>query len=109
MKTTTALAVTIMLATGAAQADGVEIYVTDMLDSIQNGYCLDIAKGQGARWVNGAVVALNMEAGGRMRGDRASAVRTKRHFANHLQSFKQGRKLFGARFRLWRKFQLGHS
>jgi len=49
MKTTTAFAVSFMLATGAAQADGVEIYVTDMLDNIQNGYCLDIAKGQGAK------------------------------------------------------------
>lgn len=38
-----------MLATGATQAENVEIYVTDMLDNIQNGYCLDIAKGQGAR------------------------------------------------------------
>jgi len=33
---------------GAAAADNVEIFATDMLDNIQNGYCLDIAKGQGA-------------------------------------------------------------
>jgi len=32
----------------AALADNVEIYVTDLLDNIQNGYCLDIAKGKGA-------------------------------------------------------------
>lgn len=32
----------------AAHAETVEIYVVDLLDIIQNGYCLDIAKGQGA-------------------------------------------------------------
>lgn len=37
-----------LLLTGAAQAESVEVYVTDMLDNIQSGYCLDIAKGQGA-------------------------------------------------------------
>ena len=37
-----------ILMTGAAQAYTVEVYVTDMLDNIQSGYCLDIAKGQGA-------------------------------------------------------------
>ncbi len=40
----------ILLFTGAAQADTVEIYLTDKLDNIQNGYCLDIggAKGKDA-------------------------------------------------------------
>lgn len=32
---------------GTAHAQNVEVYVTDLLDSIQNGYCLDIAKGKG--------------------------------------------------------------
>lgn len=41
-------AAAVMLTTGAAHAENVEIFVTDMLDNIQNGYCLDIAKGQGA-------------------------------------------------------------
>ena len=30
-----------------AFAENVEIYVVDMLDNIQNGYCIDIAKGRG--------------------------------------------------------------
>ncbi|MEM7524017.1 MAG: RICIN domain-containing protein [Pseudomonadota bacterium] len=38
-----------MLAAGGARAEIVEIYVVDMLDNIQNGYCLDIAKGQGEK------------------------------------------------------------
>lgn len=34
--------------TGApAWAENVEIYATDLLDNVQNGYCLDIAGGQG--------------------------------------------------------------
>ena len=37
-----------IMAASMAHAENVEIYVTDMLDNIQNGYCLDIAKGQGA-------------------------------------------------------------
>lgn len=41
-------AATFSLMTGAAHAENVEVYATDMLDNIQNGYCLDIAKGQGA-------------------------------------------------------------
>lgn len=48
MLKTTTLATAVMLVSNAVQADSVEIYVTDMLDNIQNGYCLDIAKGQGA-------------------------------------------------------------
>lgn len=32
-----------------AQAENVEIYLTDMLDNIQSGYCIDIARAQGAR------------------------------------------------------------
>lgn len=42
------LATAAMLISSAVQAETVEVYVTDMLDNIQNGYCLDIAKGQGA-------------------------------------------------------------
>ena len=37
-----------VLISGATYADNVEIYVTDLLDNTQNGYCLDIAKGKGA-------------------------------------------------------------
>jgi len=36
-----------MSAAGAAQAESVEIYLADMLDNAQNGYCLDIARAQG--------------------------------------------------------------
>lgn len=32
---------------GAAFAENVEIYLTDILDNVQNGYCLDIARAQG--------------------------------------------------------------
>lgn len=41
-----ALSVT-LLSAGAAQAESVEIYLTDLLDNVQNGYCVDIAKAQG--------------------------------------------------------------
>ncbi|PIB25639.1 hypothetical protein BFP76_00435 [Amylibacter kogurei] len=44
----TATVIALGLFSGIAQADNVEVYVVDMLDNIQNGYCLDIAKGQGA-------------------------------------------------------------
>ncbi len=37
-----------LLASSTANAENVEVYVTDLLDNIQNGYCLDIAKGKGA-------------------------------------------------------------
>ena len=37
-----------LLVATTASAENVEVYVTDMLDNIQNGYCLDIAKAQGA-------------------------------------------------------------
>lgn len=36
-----------ILTAGMAHAENVEIYVVDMLDNIQNGYCIDIAKGRG--------------------------------------------------------------
>lgn len=36
-----------ILTAGLAHAENVEIYVVDMLDNIQNGYCIDIAKGRG--------------------------------------------------------------
>jgi len=35
-----------MLAGGAAHAENVEIFLTDMLDNTQAGYCIDIAKGR---------------------------------------------------------------
>lgn len=35
-----------MLAAGSAQAKNVEIYLVDMLDNTQAGYCIDIAKGK---------------------------------------------------------------
>ncbi|WP_460275841.1 ricin-type beta-trefoil lectin domain protein [Celeribacter sp. ULVN23_4] len=38
-----------LLMMSAAQAETVEVYALDMLDNIQNGYCLDIAGGQGAQ------------------------------------------------------------
>ncbi|MEO1495290.1 MAG: ricin-type beta-trefoil lectin domain protein [Pseudomonadota bacterium] len=38
----------VLMAAGTANAENVEIYVVDMLDNIQNGYCIDIAKGRGA-------------------------------------------------------------
>ncbi|WP_424934117.1 ricin-type beta-trefoil lectin domain protein [Amaricoccus macauensis] len=38
-----------MLTAGAAQAETVEIYLIDMLDNTQAGYCLDIARAQGAQ------------------------------------------------------------
>lgn len=37
-----------ILVSSSAYAENVEVYVTDLLDNIQNGYCLDIAKGKGA-------------------------------------------------------------
>lgn len=36
----------LLLTAGTAQAEIVEIYLTDMLDTTQNGYCVDIAKGR---------------------------------------------------------------
>ncbi|MFD0980063.1 ricin-type beta-trefoil lectin domain protein [Tropicimonas aquimaris] len=38
----------ILLTAGTAQAENVEIYLADILDNTQNGYCLDIARAQGA-------------------------------------------------------------
>ncbi len=38
---------TVALCAGTAQAESVEIYLIDMLDNIQDGYCLDIARAQG--------------------------------------------------------------
>lgn len=40
---------TIMLSAGAAYAENVEIYLEDMLDNKQNGYCVDIARAKGDR------------------------------------------------------------
>ena len=39
-------AIAAMTVAGAAQAENVEIYLLDLLDSTQNGYCIDIAKGR---------------------------------------------------------------
>lgn len=36
----------VFLAAGTAHAKNVEIYLTDMLDNTQAGYCIDIAKGR---------------------------------------------------------------
>lgn len=35
-------------AAGSVYAENVEIYLVDKLDNIQDGYCIDIAKGKGA-------------------------------------------------------------
>jgi len=37
-----------MLCSATAHAENVEIYLLDMLDNTQNGYCVDIARAQGA-------------------------------------------------------------
>lgn len=38
-----------MLFAGTAHAENVEIYLLDLLDNSQNGYCIDISGGQGAQ------------------------------------------------------------
>lgn len=43
----TAVAAMSVMTAGTAFADDVEIYLTDMLDNVQSGYCLDIARAQG--------------------------------------------------------------
>ncbi|MBT0956599.1 RICIN domain-containing protein [Alphaproteobacteria bacterium KMM 3653] len=43
-----AAAFSALLPAGAAMAENVEIYLLDRLDNKQNGYCLDIARAQGA-------------------------------------------------------------
>lgn len=43
---TIAVFVGTLLASSLAQAENVEIYLLDMLDNKQNGYCIDIAKGR---------------------------------------------------------------
>jgi hypothetical protein len=42
-----ALSVFAILNVTSAHAENVEIYLTDILDNVQNGYCLDIARAQG--------------------------------------------------------------
>lgn len=37
-----------LLLVGTAHADNVEIFLADILDNTQNGYCVDIARAQGA-------------------------------------------------------------
>lgn len=37
----------LLMAASVAQAETVEVYATDKLDNIQNGYCIDISGGQG--------------------------------------------------------------
>lgn len=41
-----AIASALLLTAGSAHAENVEIYLTDLLDNKQNGYCIDIAKGR---------------------------------------------------------------
>lgn len=41
------VALSILAFSGPALAENVEIYLVDMLDNIQDGYCIDIAKGKG--------------------------------------------------------------
>jgi len=41
-----AATVAALLTTGSAQAENVEIYLLDLLDNTQNGYCFDIAGGR---------------------------------------------------------------
>jgi hypothetical protein len=48
-KITFAVALCTLFTARLAQADNVEIYLKDMQDNIQSGYCLDIAKAQGAK------------------------------------------------------------
>lgn len=43
---TTAALLGLLVTTSAAQAENVEIYLSDMLDNTQAGYCVDIAKGR---------------------------------------------------------------
>ena len=40
---------TLSLSATVAHADNVEVYALDMLDNIQDGYCVDISGGQGAQ------------------------------------------------------------
>ena len=50
IKTTAAILATCTLFTAQlVQADNVEIYLTDMLDNTQSGYCIDIARAQGEK------------------------------------------------------------
>lgn len=44
---TLAFSLSALFSITAAHAEKVEIYLTDILDNVQNGYCLDIAKAQG--------------------------------------------------------------
>jgi len=46
--TLSAATIAATLFAGTAQAESVEVYLTDMLDNTQAGYCLDIAGGKGA-------------------------------------------------------------
>lgn len=45
--TTFAICTGAFLTAGAASAQSVEVYLSDILDNTQNGYCLDIARAQG--------------------------------------------------------------
>lgn len=40
------VAICALLSAGGVQAEDVEIYLADLLDNKQNGYCIDIAKGR---------------------------------------------------------------
>lgn len=49
LKTCSAAVLVLTLHAGSALAENVEVYATDKLDNIQNGYCIDISGGQGAQ------------------------------------------------------------
>ena len=44
----TTISILSIFTAGSLHAENVEIFLTDMLDNTQNGYCLDIAGGKGA-------------------------------------------------------------
>ncbi len=46
-RTLSAALIVVVLNAGATLAENVEVYATDKLDNIQNGYCIDISGGQG--------------------------------------------------------------
>ncbi len=47
--TSFSLALAAIFAAGSAAAEGVEIYLSDMLDNTQSGYCIDISGGKGSQ------------------------------------------------------------
>jgi len=49
IRITSVVAVCALFTAPIANAENVEIYLKDMLDNTQNGYCIDIARAQGAK------------------------------------------------------------